>query len=43
MRRGDVYWVDLEPSIGSEANKLRPGVIVSNDAGNRAAERIGRV
>ncbi len=41
MRRGDVYWVDLEPSIGSEANKLRPGVIVSNDAGNRAAERIG--
>ena len=42
MRRGDVYWVDLEPARGSEANKARPAVIVSNDAANRAAERAGR-
>jgi mRNA interferase MazF len=42
MRRGDVYWVDLEPAKGSEANKTRPAVIVSNDAANRAAERAGR-
>jgi mRNA interferase MazF len=41
MRRGDVYWVDLEPAIGSEANKIRPAVIVSNDAANRAAQRRG--
>jgi mRNA interferase MazF len=41
MRRGDVYWVDLEPVRGSEANKTRPAVIVSNDAANRAAGRPG--
>jgi len=42
MRRGDIYLVDLEPAQGSEANKMRPAVIVSNDAGNRTAERDGR-
>jgi mRNA interferase MazF len=42
MRRGEVYWVDLEPVRGSEANKTRPAVIVSNDAANRAAKRSGR-
>jgi mRNA interferase MazF len=42
MRRGDVYWVDLEPVRGSEANKVRPAVIVSNDAANHAARRTGR-
>ena len=41
MRRGDVYWVDLEPVVGSEANKVRPAVLVSNDAANRAALRAG--
>ena len=42
MRRGDVYWVDLDPGRGSEASKTRPAVIVSSDAANRAAERRGR-
>lgn len=42
MRRGDIYLVDFEPIRGSEANKTRPAVIVSNDAANRAAERSGR-
>ncbi|MCT2583265.1 type II toxin-antitoxin system PemK/MazF family toxin [Actinophytocola gossypii] len=42
MRRGDLYWVDLDPVRGSEANKTRPAVIVSNDAANRAAKRAGR-
>lgn len=42
MRRGDLYWVDLEPSRGAESNKVRPAVIVSADAANRAAERAGR-
>jgi len=41
MRRGDLYWVDLEPAIGSEASKAGPAVIVSNDAANRAAQRRG--
>ncbi len=42
MRRGDVYLVDLDPTRGSEANKVRPAVVVSNDAANRAAQRAGR-
>ncbi len=42
MRRGDIYQVDFEPVRGSEANKARPAVIVSNDAANRAALRSGR-
>jgi mRNA interferase MazF len=42
MRRGDVYLVDLNPPQGSEADKIRPAVIISNDAANRAAERAGR-
>jgi mRNA interferase MazF len=42
MRRGDLYLVDFEPVRGSEANKLRPAVIVSNDAANRTADRTGR-
>ena len=42
MRRGDLYWVDLEPTRGSEANETRPAVIVSNDAANRAVERTRR-
>ncbi len=42
MRRGEVHEVDLDPARGSEANKRRPAVIVSNDAANLAAERLGR-
>jgi hypothetical protein len=34
--------VDLEPARGSEANKRRPAVIVSNDAANATATRLGR-
>jgi mRNA interferase MazF len=42
VRWGDIVRVDLNPVIGSEANKVRPAVIVSNDGANRAAERFGR-
>jgi mRNA interferase MazF len=42
MQRGEVYLVNLEPTRGSEANKVRPAVLVSNDAANRAAERNRR-
>lgn len=42
MRRGDVVWVDLDPVRGSEANKRRPAVVVSNDGANRIAEQLGR-
>jgi mRNA interferase MazF len=42
MLRGEIRLVDLEPVLGSEANKRRPAVIVSNDGANAAAERLGR-
>ena len=42
MRRGEVRLVDLDPARGSEADKLRPAVIVSNDGANSTAERLGR-
>ena len=42
IRRGDVHSVDLDPTRGSEANKRRPAVIVSNDAANATATRLGR-
>jgi hypothetical protein len=34
-RRGDVYWVSLDPARGTEIKKTRPAVIVSNDSCNR--------
>lgn len=42
MRRGDIHLVDLDPARGSEANMRRPAVIVSNDAANATAGRLGR-
>ena len=42
MRRGDIVTVGLDPVRGSEASKTRPAVLVSNDAANATAERLGR-
>src|ERR1035441_10365865 len=42
MRRGEIRLVDLDPARGSESNKRRPAVIVSNDGANSTAERLGR-
>lgn len=42
MRRGDIHLVDLDPVLGSEASKRRPAIIVSNDAANATARRLGR-
>lgn len=42
IRRGAIHLVDLDPSMGSEASKVRPAVIVSNDAANSTAHRLGR-
>ena len=42
MRRGDIVWVDLDPAVGSESNKRRPAVVVSNEGANATARRLGR-
>jgi mRNA interferase MazF len=39
-RRGDVYWVALDPALGTEIHKSRPAVIVSNDSCNRYGSRV---
>lgn len=40
MNRGDVYWVNLNPTKGSEINKQRPCVIVSATPINRARNTV---
>ncbi len=42
MLRGEIRLVDLDPARGSEADKHRPAVIVSNDGANATAARLGR-
>ena len=40
MRRGDVYYADLRPVIGSEQGGIRPVLIVQNEVGNRHSPTV---
>lgn len=40
MKRTEVWWVDFDPSIGGEIQKLRPAIIVSNNTANRLLNRL---
>jgi len=40
IKKGDVYWVDLNPAIGSETNKIRLALIISNDNQNKLSSRV---
>jgi len=39
-RRGDVYWVTLDPTVGSAIKKTRPAVIISNNSCNTFGSRV---
>ncbi len=40
ISKGDVYWVSLSPTIGTETQKTRPGVVVSGYAQNVSSKRV---
>jgi mRNA interferase MazF len=40
MKRGEIWWVEFDPAVGSEIRKTRPAIIVSNDAANRNLARV---
>ena len=40
IRRGDIYYADLSPVIGSEQGGLRPVLIVQNDMGNKHSPTV---
>lgn len=40
MKRGDVFYADLRPVIGSEQGGIRPVLIIQNDVGNRHSPTI---
>ncbi|MCI6499073.1 type II toxin-antitoxin system PemK/MazF family toxin [Lachnospiraceae bacterium HCP1S3_C3] len=40
IKRGDVYYADLRPVIGSEQGGIRPVLIIQNDTGNRHSPTI---
>jgi len=40
MQRGDVWWVNFDPSVGGEIQKQRPALILSNDASNKYLNRV---
>jgi mRNA interferase MazF len=39
-KRGEVFWVSFDPSVGGEVQKTRPAIIVSNDAANAVLNRL---
>ncbi len=40
VRRGEVYWVNLDPTVGTEIKKTRPALVVSPDDMNAALPRV---
>ena len=40
MNRGEVWYVNFDPSIGGEIQKVRPAVVVSNNVSNKHLNRV---
>ena len=40
VKRGDIYYADLSPVVGSEQGGLRPVLIIQNDVGNRYSPTV---
>lgn len=40
MKRGDIYYADLRPVIGSEQGGIRPVLIIQNDVGNKHSPTV---
>ena len=40
MNRGEVWWINFDPSIGGEIRKKRPAIVVSNNASNKHLNRL---
>jgi mRNA interferase MazF len=40
IRRGEIYWVNLDPALGAEIKKTRPSLIVSNDINNLHSQTV---
>lgn len=40
VRRGDIYYADLRPVVGSEQGGVRPVLIIQNDVGNRHSPTV---
>lgn len=39
-KRGEIYWANLDPTVGTEINKKRPCLIISCDEGNEVSSRV---
>ena len=40
VRRGDIWWISLDPVVGAEISKTRPAVVISNDIANQCSATL---